>query len=125
MDGTNRKVIISWSFFQYRFPTSLALDKENNRLYFVDEHSTDISFVALSSGTRSTVLTRPSFIYPEGIVIHGDFIYWTETRGQGGAVYRADKASVGNVQKLVGGLRGPEDICVYDANYTLQTGMFR
>lgn len=124
MDGTNRKVIISWSFHLYRLPIGLALDKENNRLYFVDEHSTDISFVSLSTGTRSKVLARPSFNYPEGIVVHANFIYWTEKRGQGGAVYRADKASGGNIKKIVGGLHGPEDICVYDANNTVQTGTF-
>ncbi|KAL9988032.1 hypothetical protein ACROYT_G002429, partial [Oculina patagonica] len=121
MDGTNRKVIISWSFLFYRLPIGLALDKENNRLYFVDEHSTDISFVSLSTGTRSKVLSRPTFNYPEGIVVHGDFVYWTETRGQGGAVYRADKTSGGNVEKIVGGLHGPEDICIYDANDSVQT----
>ena len=124
MDGTNRKVIISWNFFRYRLPIGLALDKENNRLYFVDEHSTDISFVSLGTGKKSTVLTRPTFNYPEGIVIHGNFIYWTETRGRSGAVYKADKASGRNVEKIVGGLHGPEHICVYDANDTVQTGTF-
>ncbi|KAJ7370894.1 Low-density lipoprotein receptor- protein 6 [Desmophyllum pertusum] len=118
MDGTNRIVIIRWNFLLYQFPNGLALDKENNRLYFVDDYSHDISFVSLVTRVRTAVLTRPG--YAKGTVIHGSFIYWTETQGQGGAVYRADKASGKSVEKVVGGLHGPNDICVYDANDTVQ-----
>ena len=116
MDGTNRIVITRLNFLPYQFPNGLALDKEHNRLYFVDDYSHNISFVSLGTRARTTVLTRPG--YAKGTVIHGSFIYWTETQGQGGAVFRAGKASGKSVEKVVGGLHGPKDICVYDANDT-------
>lgn len=122
MDGTNRKVIITLTFFHFGTPNGLALDKERNRLYYVVGLSTEISFVSLSTNTRSTFLTRPSFRYPKGVALHGNYIYWTEGQGQSGAVYRADRVSVGNNKKIVDNLRGPEDVCVYDANDTVQTG---
>lgn len=122
MDGTNRKVIITLSFYHFRSPNGLALDREHNRLYFVEGRSTRISFVSLTTGTRTTFLTRLVFSYPKGVAIHGNYIYWTERRGQNGAVYRADKASGGNIKKIVDNLRGPEDICVYDVNDTALTG---
>ena len=122
MDGTNRKVIITLGFSFFRSPNGLALDKEHNRLYYVVGRSTEISFVSLSTNTRSTFLTRSSFSYPKGIALHENYIYWTEGLGQSGAVYRADRVSGGNVKRIVDNLRGPEDICVYDANDTTQTG---
>ena len=122
MDGANRKVIITLSFSFFRSPDGLALDKEHNRLYFVVGRSNEISFVSLSTNTRSTFLTRSSFSYPKGVAIHGNYIYWTEGRGQSGTVYRAERVSGGSVQKIVDNLSGPEDICVYDANDTRQTG---
>ena len=122
MDGTNRKVIITFSFSRFRSPNGLALDKERNRLYYVVGRSNKISFVSLSTNTRSTFLTRTSFNYPKGVALHGNYIYWTEGQGQSGAVYRADRVSGGNVKKIVDNLRGPEDICVYDGNGTVQTG---
>ena len=122
MDGKNRKVIITWSFSHFRTPNGLALDREHNRLYYVVGLSNVISFVSLSTGTRSTFLTRSVFSYPKGVAIHGNYVYWTEGRGQRGAVYRADRASGGNVKTIVDNLRGPEDICAYDANDTAQAG---
>lgn len=121
MDGKNRILVIKWSYHTYRFPNGLALDKEQNRLYFMDEYTKNIYFVSLGTGAESTLLTGSG--YPMGTVIHGSYIYWTETQGRSGAVYRADKTSGRNVEKIVSGLNGPEDICVYDANDTLlQTG---
>ena len=122
MDGKNRKVIITLSFTFFQTPNGLALDTQHNRLYYVVGRSSVISFVSLGTGTRSTFLTRPFNNYPKGIAIHGNYIYWTEGRGQSGAVYRADRASGGNVIKVVDNLRGPEDICVYNANGTAQIG---
>ena len=123
MDGTNRKVIITLSFSFLGSPNGLALDKEHNRLYYVVGRSNEISFVSLITNTRSTFLTRSSsFIYPKGVALYANYIYWTEGLGQTGAVYRADRVSGGNVKKIVDNLRGPEDICVYDANDTTQTG---
>lgn len=122
MDGKNRKVIITMSFSFFRTPNGLALDTQHNRLYYVVGLSNVISFVSLGTGTRSTILTRPFNNYPKGVAIHGNYIYWTEGQGQSGAVYRADRASGGNVIKVVDNLRGPEDICVYNANGTTQLG---
>jgi len=122
MDGKNRKVIITVSSFFFRTPNGLALDTQHNRLYYVVGGSNVISFVSLGTGTRSTLLTRPFNNYPKGVAIHANYIYWTEERVQSGAVYRADRASGGNVKKVVDNLRGPEDICVYNANDTAQIG---
>ena len=122
MDGTNRKVIITMSFTYFGTPNGLALDKDQNRLYYVVGRSEEISFVSLSTNTRSTFLTRSAFSYPKGVALHGNYIYWTEAWGLRGEVYRADRVSGGNIKKIVDNLRGPEDICVYDANDTVQTG---
>lgn len=122
MDGTNRKVIITLSVSFFQSPNGLALDKEHNRLYYVVGRSSEISFVSLSTNTRSTFLTRSSFSYPKGVALNANYIYWTEGRGLSGAVYRADRVSGANVKKIVDNLRGPDDICVYDANDTTQTG---
>lgn len=119
MDGMNRIVVKSWNYYSHniRSPNGLALDKEQNRLYYFDDHTRRIYYVSLSTGRESTLLDRTG--YPKGTVVHGSYIYWTETQGRSGAVYRADKKSGRNVERVVSGLIGPEDICVYDANDTL------
>lgn len=125
MDGMNRVVVKSWNYYSHttRSPNGLALDKEQNRLYYCDDYTDRIYYVSLSTGAESTLLIRPGS--PKGTVVHGSYIYWTETQGQSGAVYRADKKSGENVESVVSRLVGPEDICVYDANDSLlQTGTF-
>ena len=125
MDGMNRVVVKSWNYYSHttRSPNGLALDKEQNRLYYFDDYTDRIYYVSLSTGAESTLLIRQGS--PKGTVVHGSYIYWTETQGQSGAVYRADKKSGENVESVVSRLVGPEDICVYDANDSLlQTGTF-
>ena len=120
MDGTSRIVIRHFLFNVS--PKRLALDRDHNRLYFVDERSKAIKFVTLGTNVTTIVTIVMRSGTPTGIAVHGNYIYWTERLGQGGSVYKADAGSGGNIARIADGFQGPEDICVFGGNEAIRSG---
>ena len=78
-------------------PSGLALDYEEDMLYFTDAVREVIERVSIN-GTRRQILISAT-IYPFAITIDNQFIYWTDLQLRG--VYRADKHTGSNLIEIV------------------------
>ncbi|KAI8771508.1 low-density lipoprotein receptor-related protein 4 [Biomphalaria glabrata] len=73
-DGTNRQVLISTDI---RWPNSIAIDLENNRLYYVDGTLGKIESSDLSGNDRQ-IIFRDNGAHFYGIDVFGGYIYYTD-----------------------------------------------
>uniref|UniRef100_A0A2C9M4X3 DUF5050 domain-containing protein n=1 Tax=Biomphalaria glabrata TaxID=6526 RepID=A0A2C9M4X3_BIOGL len=73
-DGTNRQVLISTDI---RWPNSIAIDLDNNRLYYVDGTLGKIESSDLSGNDRQ-ILFRDNGAHFYGIDVFGGYIYYTD-----------------------------------------------
>jgi hypothetical protein len=82
MDGTNRRTIIKMNDKNspIYWPTSLALDKDNNRLYWLDLLTRSVEYVELSDTTRREKFAAISAVsfHPSSIAILNGNIYWSD-----------------------------------------------
>ena len=84
MAGTLKTELVNSNLTQ---PSGLALDYDEDMLYFTDAVREVIERVSIN-GTRRQILIAAT-IYPFAITVDKNFIYWTDLQLRG--VYRADK----------------------------------
>ena len=107
MAGTLKKELVSTNLTQ---PSGLALDYDEDMLYFTDAVREVIERVSIN-GTRRQILISAT-IYPFAITVDKQFIYWTDLQLRG--VYRADKHTGSNLIEIVKRLdNSPRGIQVY------------
>ena len=107
MAGTLKTAIVSSNLTQ---PSGLAIDYDEDMLYFTDAVREVIERVSIN-GTRREVLVTAT-IYPFSIAVDRDFIYWTDVQLRG--VYRAEKHTGANMIEIVKRLENsPRGIQVY------------
>lgn len=107
MAGSLKKAIIEKDLSQ---PSGLAIDYEEQRLYWTDAVREKIERSYLN-GTNREVLVSAT-IYPFAITVHGNYIYWTDLQLRG--VYRAEKHTGANMIEMVKRLEdSPRDIHVF------------
>ena len=107
MAGTLKEAIVSSNLTQ---PSGLAIDYEEDMLYFTDAVREVIERVAID-GTRRQVLVTAT-IYPFAITVDRDFIYWTDLQLRG--VYRAEKYTGASMKEIVKRLdNSPRGIQIY------------
>ena len=107
MAGTLKKELVSTNLTQ---PSGLALDYEEDMLYFTDAVREVIERVSIN-GTRRQILISAT-IYPFAITVDKQFIYWTDLQLRG--VYRADKHTGAHLIEIVKRLdNSPRGIQVY------------
>ncbi|CAB4061166.1 LRP2 [Lepeophtheirus salmonis] len=78
-------------------PSGLAIDYNEDMLYFTDAVREVIERVTIN-GTRRTVLVSAT-IYPFAITVDDSYIYWTDLQLRG--VYRAEKHTGGNMKEII------------------------
>ena len=78
-------------------PSGLAIDYDEDMLYFTDAVREVIERVSVN-GTRREILISAT-IYPYSIAVDKDFIYWTDVQLRG--VYRAEKHTGANQVEIV------------------------
>ncbi|XP_040583657.2 LOW QUALITY PROTEIN: low-density lipoprotein receptor-related protein 2 [Lepeophtheirus salmonis] len=107
MAGTLREAIVKNNLTQ---PSGLAIDYNEDMLYFTDAVREVIERVTIN-GTRRTVLVSAT-IYPFAITVDDSYIYWTDLQLRG--VYRAEKHTGGNMKEIIKRLENsPRDIQIY------------
>ncbi|XP_045489131.1 low-density lipoprotein receptor-related protein 4 isoform X2 [Pieris rapae] len=113
MDGTHRRVIVSQSV---EWPNGLAVDRLENRLYWNDAKANTIESADFNGWARRTILSNVP--YPYGIVIVGQYIYWTDWKTK--ALHRADKNNVQDQIIIRENLEGLMDIRAIQSDYKLE-----
>lgn len=82
MDGTNRRTIIKMNdkTNPIYWPTSLTLDKNKNKLYWLDLLTRSVEYVDLSDTTKREKLTAKTAVsfHPSSIAILDEKIYWSD-----------------------------------------------
>ena len=107
MAGTFKTVIVSHNLTQ---PSGLAIDYEDNKIYWTDAVREKIERADLDGKNREVLITAT--IYPFAITVYGDWIFWTDLQLRG--VYRAEKHTGANMVEIVKRLdESPRDIQVY------------
>jgi low density lipoprotein-related protein 2 len=116
MAGTLREAIVSTNLTQ---PSGLAIDYEEDMLYFTDAVREVIERVSIHGNRRQELVTAT--IYPFSITVDREFIYWTDLQVrlfypwtfqnfrlrnlncflQLRGVYRADKYTGSNMKEIV------------------------
>ena len=109
--------------------TGLAVDKIEGRLYFCDDNeksirSTDLHFKDYRTHIHMTkynnlknefeTLSRWSNLIaaPESLALHYDELFWTDKHKN--ALFQTDKRLVESIQYVVGNLRDPRDLHVFN-----------
>lgn len=109
MAGNSKKVIIENDIIQ---PSGLAIDYDENKLYWTDALREKIERSDMDGGNRETLISAT--IYPFAITVFGDYIYWTDLQLRG--VYRAEKHTGAGVTEMVKRLEeSPRDIHVFSS----------
>jgi low density lipoprotein-related protein 2 len=107
MAGTLKEAIVSANLTQ---PSGLAIDYEEDMLYFTDAVREVIERVSIDGSRRQVLVTAT--IYPFAITVDRDFIYWTDLQLRG--VYRADKYTGSSMKEIVKRLdNSPRGIQIY------------
>ena len=110
MSGKQRVVLVSASL---NWPNGLTLDREKNRLYWVDASYDKLEYLNLNNNQRVTLIVSSSILpHPFGLTLFGDLLYWTDWSND--AVYRANKETGGDVTAFITGLGQPMDIHGYN-----------
>ena len=107
MAGTLKTPLVSSNLTQ---PSGLAIDYDEDMLYFTDAVREVIERVSIN-GTRREILVTAT-IYPFAITVDREFIYWTDLQLRG--VYRAEKYTGANMKEIVKRLdNSPRGIQIY------------
>ena len=110
MAGTYKTAILDKNLTQ---PSGLAIDFEEEMLYFTDAVREAIERCDFN-GTRRQLLVSAT-IYPFAITVDRDFIYWTDLQLRG--LYRAEKHTGYNMLEVVKRLdNSPRDIQIFSAD---------
>ena len=111
MSGKQRVALVN---SRLSWPNGLTLDKDKNRLYWVDVSFNKLEYLYLSTNIRMTLISSSATLpHPFGLTLLGDYLYWTDWRNY--AVYRANKNSA-DVSVFVTGIGKPMDIQGYNVS---------
>jgi len=116
MNGTKQEDVLSWhSAYQSSYSTmALAVDAKNNRLYLHDGYKIAYTDTNPLTGTTHTLSIPWKYVhYASGLAVKEDYIYWGDWSNQ--VVYRVNKISLNNVQKIVSSIDAM-DLHVYHNN---------
>ncbi|XP_029850375.2 prolow-density lipoprotein receptor-related protein 1 [Ixodes scapularis] len=111
LDGSDRVVLVNSSV---QLINDLAIDFDEDRLYWCDSRTDTIERVDLDGGNRETVFppaplgeedeggesSRP-LQNPFSLVVHGSYIYWADTHREDGSIFRVQKRGLGLEEMLV------------------------
>ena len=118
MAGKERSVLIDSVL---HWPNGLTLDKDTNRLYWVDGSYHKLEYLDLDNNNRVTLLISSSVLpHPFGLTLLGDHVYWTDWSTN--AVYRANKRSLDHITPFITGIGEPMDIHGYNASAHIAPG---
>ncbi|XP_077556086.1 LDL receptor protein 1 isoform X2 [Haemaphysalis longicornis] len=116
LDGSNRIVLVNVSV---QLVNDLALDFEEDKLYWCDSRTDTIERVNLDGSGRETVFPPPSgsstdegegdtaedshrpLQNPFSLAVHGNYIYWADTHREDGSIFRVKKHDPGLEEMLV------------------------
>lgn len=111
LDGSNRVVLVNVSV---QLVNDLALDFEEDMLYWCDSRTDTIERVNLDGMGREIVFPAPSgaegddtedshrpLQNPFSLAVHGSYVYWADTHREDGSIFRVKKHDPGLEEMLV------------------------
>lgn len=124
MDGGNRTMVIHLGCSRPYYLSGIALDVTKNWLYWADSYSDKLEVYELPSKTRREIISsrREVFLrHPFGLALYKGHLFWTDWTWYG--VYRADRETGGNVEKVASTYSRPMLIHAYDKDTNIIPGI--
>lgn len=126
MDGKKKEVLARGvRYFRWGIGITIhmmALDSTNHRLYWVDRDKQYLCYIETNAKTGKihTIIVSGKNREMEGILVKGDFMYWSDSAWRTADIYRVNKNSPSsNVQQIVNGTYLP-DFYVFNKTDGLQ-----
>lgn len=127
MDGSNRTVVVQFGTdYRFSFLSGLALDVTKNWLYWGDFYNDKLEVYEFSSNKRREIISshQEAYLsYPFGLAPHENHLFWTDWSYYG--VYRVDRNTGFNVEKVHSSQSRPMLIRAYDKEIDLIPGIFQ
>ena len=119
MTGQQRSAIVTTGL---HWPNGLTLDRDKNRLYWVDAYLHKLEYLDLNQNNRMTLISSSFYLsLPFGLTILEDKLYWTDWDWY--AVFEADKETGDNIASFVTSNGQPMDIHGYNlSEYSIPQG---
>jgi len=110
LDGTSIETVVSGPFNFIEDPAGLAIDPQNQLLYWTDFNVKKLACTNLITHTTTTLVTTGTVI-PFGVDLDLDagLVYWVET---GAGRLRRAQLNGSNVQDVLTGLSNPRDLAL-------------
>lgn len=108
MDGSHRQTIVS---SDVKWPTDLALDFVNRRIFWVDAKLHIICSADYNGQNHQVVFSSEEILkHPSSIDVFEDWVYWTDEETK--TIHRANKFN-GKEMRVFNGIFSPMDVHVY------------
>ena len=124
MNGGNRRIAIHLGCYGDAYPSGLALDVAKNWLYWVDRYHDKLEMYEFPSKTRREIIPshgEPFLSNPMGLALFGNHLFWAD--GSWNGIYRADRETGENPEKVLSTQYDPISIHAYDKSKTITPGM--
>ena len=126
MDGGNRTVVVLFGTdYRYSFLSGLALDVTKNWLYWGDFYNDKLVAYEFSTHKIREIISPYQEAYlrhPFGLALHENHLFWTDWNYYG--VYRVDRNTGLNAQKILSSQSRPMLIHAYNKEIDLIPGIF-
>ena len=115
MDGSDRITLVEFTDFPYQRPTALAIDVDENVLYWVGDRDPSLQYIDLRY-PRSEIVYHIDFSnylhYPLGLALDAYYFYWTDWLL--GNVIRAGRGPNPEVVRLIPYQYTPRGVNIYN-----------
>ncbi|TSL89901.1 Low-density lipoprotein receptor-related protein 1B [Bagarius yarrelli] len=88
LDGSQRTVLVNSELI---WPSGIALDYQENKLYWCDARTQRIERIDLDSGRKRETVLKDKQADLFSVAVHGSYLYWTDRFHSNGSVRRGSK----------------------------------
>ncbi|KAF5890991.1 low-density lipoprotein receptor-related protein 1B-like, partial [Clarias magur] len=111
LDGSDRTVLVNSELI---WPSGIAIDYQENKLYWCDARTHRIERINLDSGKEREIILKDNNADLFTIAVYGAYLYWTDRSHSNGSIRRGSKNNASDAVTLRSSLgKGLRDVKVF------------